>query len=102
MVDPDHVDSVNSELDDIIAGNVEKSGEFWKTASGRRYGAHDGTMFPVDGPGISNFDRVQHQYNVRLNTVGYEQANFELEKRGNILSEEKKKQVEEVWKKCRK
>jgi hypothetical protein len=102
MVDPDVADTVSQELDDVIAGNLPKTGEFWTAASGRRYGAHGDALFPVDGPGITNFDRLQHQYNVRLNTVGYEQANYELERRGNLLSAEKKKQVEEMWKKCKK
>jgi hypothetical protein len=102
MIDPDIADAVSGEIDDIIAGNVEKVGEFWQAASGRRYGSHADTLFPVDGPGVTNLDRLQHQYNVRLNTVGYDQANYELERRGNILSADKKKQVEDIWKKCKK
>lgn len=102
MIDPDVSDSVSAEIDDIIAGNVNKVGQHWITKSGRRFAEHDGTLFPVDGPGLVNFDRLQHQYNVRLNTVGFEQANYELERRGSPLSEEKKRQVEQLWQKCKK
>jgi hypothetical protein len=102
MVDPDHAGAVGKEIDDIIAGGLEKQGEFWTAASGRRYSSHDNTLFPVDGPGIKSVDRMQHQLIKELNTKGLDgtQKMIDALKAKGILSEEKIKDAVNLWKKC--
>ena len=104
MVDPDVADAVNGELNDIIAGNVEKSEGVWTTASGRRFGEHGGTLFPMDGPGVTNINRMQHQLIKELNNKGLDGAKGMMDalKNKGILSDAQIKQATELWKKCRK
>jgi hypothetical protein len=102
MIDPDYAGVVNKEIDDIIAGGIEKQGEFWTAPSGRRYSSHDNALFPVDGPGIKNVDRMQHQVIKELNNKGLDGTKQMMEalKKKGILSEAKIKEAVNLWKKC--
>ena len=104
MVDPDIATDVGREIDDIIAGNVEKVGDTWTAPSGRSYGEHGGTLFPKNGPGITNISRPQHQVMKELNNKGLDGAQKMIDAltaKGD-LSPEDVKEVTEIWKKCKK
>ena len=104
MIDPDVSDVVSSEVNDIIAGKLEKVGEYWTAPSGRRYGQHNNSIHPVDGPGLQNITRMQHTLNKQLNDKGLDGAKKmidTLQSKG-ILSKEQVDQVVNLWKKCKK
>jgi hypothetical protein len=103
MIDPDHKDAINRDLDDIIAGKVQKAGETW-TANGRTSGMHNGSLHPVSGPGIVDLSRPQHQLIQQLNGNSLENAKkfSEAMKKKGILDQQAIDTVMEFWRKCRK
>lgn len=102
MVDPDHRRAVDAEIDEIIAGNVEKVGEHWRAPSGRRYGRHNDALYPVDGPGIVNLSRPQHQLVKELNNKGLDGARQMADRLVEIgqMSEAEAEAVRRLWRKC--
>lgn len=101
MVDPDHRAEVDAEINKILAGNIERTGEYWVAPSGRRYGQHNDSLHPVDGPGVVSLSRMQHQVAKELNNKGLDGAGRmmdALRERGILSSE----QIEEVLELCRK
>ncbi|MEL6587029.1 MAG: hypothetical protein AAFY65_15430 [Pseudomonadota bacterium] len=102
MIDPDVSDAVNGEIDDIIAGNVEKSGEVWTAPSGRRYGRHNDSLHPIDGPGIQKLSRPQHQLLKEMNNRGIDGAQRMADRLQEIgqLSADDVKAVRDLKRKC--
>lgn len=98
MIDPDHKDAIKRDLDDIIAGKVQKAGETW-TANGRTYGMHNGSLHPVSGPGIVDLSRPQHQLIQQLNGNSLENAKkfSEAMKKKGILDQQAIDTVMELW-----
>ena len=102
MIDPDHADDVAKDIDNIIDGNVPKTGENW-TVNGRTYGQHDGALHPVSGPGITPLNRMQHQVVKQMNTDPVNGGKFaDALKNKGILSEKEIDEAMELWKKCKK
>ncbi len=103
MIDPDHRQAINSDLDNIIAGKVPKAGETW-TVGGRSYGMHNGSLHPVSGPGIVDLSRPQHQLIQQLNGNTPEKAQkfAEAMKNKGIMDQKAIDTVMELWRKCSK
>ena len=102
MIDPDRKPEIDAEIDEIIAGNVEKVGEHWIAPSGRRYGRHNDALHPVDGPGIVDFTRPQHQLIKELNNKGLDGSARMMERFQELgmLTPEQVEQVTEIWRRC--
>jgi hypothetical protein len=103
MIDPDYKDAINRDLDDIIAGKVQKTGETWNV-NGRSYGMHNGSLHPVSGPGIVDLSRPQHQLIQQLNGNSLENARKfgDAMKRKGIMDQDAIDTVMELWRKCKK
>ncbi|CTQ34807.1 hypothetical protein JAN5088_03603 [Jannaschia rubra] len=102
MADPDHKPQIDAEIDEIVAGNVEKVGEHWIAPSGRRYARHNDSLHPVDGPGIVDLSRMQHQLVKELNNKGLDGAGRMMDalRQRGILTADEVAQVVDLWNKC--
>ncbi len=77
--------NVNADVAAINEGNAERTGESFLLSNGRTYGVHNGTLFPISGPGIHQLNRGAYQALGVLNKFGdTPQAHGILGKMGNV------------------